>query len=251
MKTRTSGPALLFIATLFLCTSAFAGHRFHASAFAVAGEDRSAVGAVALPSTGGMNETVVRDFDDGFVRFAEARSVVRGLKEGSVAVTTTEITILDLSFGDRVHVDRLVARTNSRQSVDMLEGTIDLDGSVLEGLSVDGKPVDVTLDTRWFAEHPTFASVRAAGIEPLAGMPSITCSAYATASCSEGRRGIRVPDLGFLTIGEVFVKNGARSLEMLRLDRFAKRSGRIRTLEDPPPPIVVGAVEGNGSPLWP
>lgn len=121
MKTRLSSLTLLF--ALFVCTSAFGGHRFHASAFAVAGEDRSAVGSVALPSTGGVTESVVRDYDDGFVRFAEARSVVRGVKEGNVAVTTTEITITDLSFGDRIYVDRLVARTNSRQSIDAPEAT--------------------------------------------------------------------------------------------------------------------------------
>ena len=251
MNASSSRIALLFVLVLFLCTSAFGGHRFHASAFAVAGEDRSAVGSVALPSTGGVNETVVRDFDDGFVRFAEAHTVVRGVKEGLFAVTTTEIVITDLSFGDRVHVDRLVARTNSRQSMEMQEAAIDFDGSVLEGLRIDGKRVDVTLDTRWFAEHPTFVAVRATGVEPSAGMPGITCSAYETASCGDGRRGIRIPDFGYLTIGEVFVKNGTRSLEMLRLDRFTARPGRIRTLDSPPPPIVAGGVEGNGSPLWP
>lgn len=248
MKTRSSAP-LLFV-VLFVCTSAFAGHRFHATAFAVAGDDRPAVGSVALPSTGGVTESVVRDFDDGFVRFAEARSVVRGVKEGIVAVTTTEITITDLTFGDRVHVERLVARTNSRQRVDAPEAEIDFEGSVLEGLSIDGKRIDVTLDTTWFAEHPTFASVRAAGIEPVTGMPGITCSAYGTASCGEGRRGIRIPDLGYLTIGEVYVKNGTRALEMLRLDD-APRKGRVRTLSDPQLPVVAGGVEGNGSPLWP
>ena len=77
-------------------------------------------------------------------------------------------------------------------------------------------------------------------------MPGITCSAYGTASCGDGRRGIRVPDLGYLTIGEVYVKNGTRSLEMLRLDRFAPRTGRVRTLEEPPPPVVAGGVEGTG-----
>ena len=251
MNRRLVRVPLLFVVLLFLCTSAFAGHRFHASAFAVAGEDRAAVASVALPSTGGVNESVVRDFKDGFVRFAEARTVVRGLKEGSVAVTTTEITITDLSLGDRVHVDRLVARTNGHQSPDMAEADIDFEGSALEGLTIDGTRVDVNLDTRWFAEHPTFAAVRAAGVEPPSGMPGITCSAYRVSSCGDGRHGIAIPDLGYLTIGEVHVKNGERSLEMLRLDRYTRRVGRVRTLTDTPPAVVVGGVDGNGAPSWP
>lgn len=249
MKLPSAGSALLF--ALLVSTSAFAGHRFHATAFAVAGEDRAAVGSVALPSTGGVTENAVRDYDDGFVRFAEARSIVRGVKEGNVAVTTTEITITDLSFGERIRVERLVARTNGRQSVDAPEADIDFEGSVLEGLSIDGRRVDVVLDTRWFAEHPTFGSVRATGAEPPAGRPGITCSAYGSASCGEGRLGIRVADVGYLTIGEVYVKNGARSLEMLRLDRYTPRTGKVRTHEDPPPSVVAGGVEGNGTPIFP
>ena len=241
----------VLIVLLSVSTSAFAGHRFHASAFAVAGEDRTAVASVALPSTGGVNESVVRDFNDGFVRFAEARTVVRGLKEGNVAVTTTKIIITDLLLGDRVHVDRLVARTNGRQSPDMAEADIDFEGSALEGLTVDGTRVDVNLDTRWFAEHPTFASIRAAGFESPAGTATITCSAYERASCEEGPRVIRIAGLGSLTIGAVHVKNGTRALEMLRLDRSVTRPGRIRTLDDTPPPLVIGGVEGNGTPVYP
>ncbi|HYC89474.1 MAG TPA: hypothetical protein VEO54_09715 [Thermoanaerobaculia bacterium] len=251
MTPRASGRALCAFLLLFLCASALAGHRFHASAFAVGGAEHPAVGSVALPSAGGLGEAVVRDYDDGFVRFAEARSAVRGTTEGIVAVTTTEIVITDLSLGNRVHVDRLVARTNSRHSADAPEGDIDFDGSTIEGLTIDGKRVDVTLDTRWFAEHPTFASVRATGVVPE-GIAGITCSAYEAATCAAGRRGLRIPDLGFLTIGEVFVKNGMRSIEMLRLDRFSTRPGRIRTLDGPPPPpVVVAAIDSNGAPSWP
>jgi hypothetical protein len=175
---------------------------------------------------------------------------VRGTKEGIAAVTTTEIVITDLFLGDRVHVDRVVARTNSRHSVDALEADIDFEGSAIEGLTIDGKRVEVTLDTRWFAEHPTFDSVRATGVVPpdIAG---ITCSAYGNGSCGETRPGVRIPDLGFLTIGEVFVKNGTRSIEMLRLDRFTPRTGRIRTLDGPPPRVVVAGGDSNGAPSWP
>ena len=62
---------------------------------------------------------------------------------------------------------------------------------------------------------------------------------------------MRIPDLGFLTIGEMFVKNGARSLEMFRLERVVPRVGKIRTNDGPPPPVVVGSVEGNGTPVYP
>jgi len=251
MNRRLVRVSLLLVVLLFISTSVFAEHHFHANAFAVGGEDRAAVASVALPSTGGLNESVVRDYNDGFVRFAEARSTVRGTKEGEVAVTATEIVITGLSLGDRVQVDRLIARTNSRQAVDEPEARIDFEGSVVEGLRIDGTTIDVPLDTRWFADHPTFAAVRATGVEPRSGMPGITCSAYRAASCGDGRHGIAIPDLGYLVIGDVHVKNGARSLEMLRLDRYTRRVGRIRALDTPPPPVVVAGVEGNGTPIWP
>ena len=252
MTPRASGRVLLAFLLLFLCASAFAGHRFNASAIAVSSGGHAAVASVALPSTGGDAGAATRDYDDGFVRFAEAQTAVHGSKDGNIAITATQTVITDLWLGHRVHVDRLVVRTNSRQAVDAAEASIDFEGSLIEGLSVDGAPVEVKLDTRWFAERPTLASVRASGVETIGA--GVTCSAYGIASCGDGRRGIRIPELGFLRIAEVFVKEGARGITMLRLERTS-RALRVRTNNEPPPPddgdVSIGDNGSNGVPIWP
>ena len=237
------------VLSLGLCASAFAGHRFSASATAVSGETRSAVASVALPPAGGDASNTVRDYDDGVVRFSEAITEVHGSREGDVALTTTKTEIRDVWITDRVHADRVVVRTNARQHVEDAEASIDFDGSRIDGLSIDGKGVDVTLDTQFFAKHPTFASLGG-------GADFMNCSAYAIATCHGGLRGIHIPNLGFLSIGEVFIKNGARSISMLRLipDRMSPR--RIRSNDDPPPPPAPGPVSvgdngSNGVPIWP
>ena len=235
----------LFVVLLTLiCTHAFAGHRFNASATAISGSGRAAIASVALPPSGGVAESVVRDYDDGFVRFTVGRSLVRGVKEGAVAVTTTEVTIVDLWFGDRIHADRVVMRTNARQAVHDAEPSIDFEGSAIENLTVDGVAIDTSLDTAFFAAHPTFASLTAAESH-------IQCSAYGRASCGVAPRRVPVRGLGTLAIGDVFVKNGARYIEMLRLDR-RPREGRLRVDGDDDEGSV-GAGDGgtNGAPTWP
>ncbi|HVE70531.1 MAG TPA: hypothetical protein VNI54_04115 [Thermoanaerobaculia bacterium] len=233
--------------SLLLCASASAGHRFSASATAVSGEHRTAVASVALPPSGGDAANVVRDYDDGLVRFAEATTAVHGAREGDVAFTSTSTEIRDVWIAGRIHVDRLVVRTNARQHVEDAEASIDFEGSLIEGLSIDGKGVEVGLDTQFFAKHPTFASLGG-------GADFMNCSAYAVATCHGGLRGIRIPDLGFLSIGDVFIKNGARSISMLRLHPMP-RSRRVRTNDDPPPPdpgpVTIGDSGSNGVPIWP
>ncbi|HYC89473.1 MAG TPA: hypothetical protein VEO54_09710 [Thermoanaerobaculia bacterium] len=242
------------IFALVITTPLFAGHRFNANAIAVSGGGRAAIASVALPPAGGDAAAVAHDYDDGFVRFASAQTAVHGSKEDGAAITATETVITNLWLSHRVHVDRLVVRTNSRQAAGAPEADIDFEGSRIEGLSIDGAPVDVTLDTRWFAERPTFAAVRAAGVEAIGA--AVTCSAYETASCGEGRRGIRIPDLGFLTIAEIFVKEGARGITMLRLERTSRPVRRVRTHNEPPPPpgdgdVSIGDSASNGVPIWP
>ena len=243
MTSRLARSLFVLLLTL-VCTQAFAGHRFNASATAISGSGRTAVASVALPPSGGVAESVVHDYDDGFVRFAEARSFVRGVKEDAVAVTTTEVTIVDLWFSDRIHADRVVMRTNSRQAVHEAEPSIDFDGSAIENLTVDGVAIDTSLDTAFFAAHPTFASLAAAG-------SNVQCSAYGRASCGVAPRRVLVRGVGTLAIGDVFVKNGARYIEMLRLDR-KPREGRLRVDgDDDEGPVGAGDGGTNGVPIWP
>jgi len=241
-------PRALVVVVLLISTTAFAGHRFSASAYAVAGGGRPAVAMVGLPPAGGEESAVSGPYDDGFVRFAEARTFVRGVKEGSIAVTTTEVVLIDFSFGDRIHADRVIVRTNGRQDVDAAEPAITFEGSAIENLTIDGVAVNASLDTAYFDARPTFASLKA---DVATSGGTVTCSAFNSASCGEGRRGIRIAGLGFLVIGEVFVKEGARYIELLRLERNG-RPGEARTTDDGSiGPRSAGYGGGNGAPSWP
>ncbi|HYC61315.1 MAG TPA: choice-of-anchor P family protein [Thermoanaerobaculia bacterium] len=242
MSTKSIGTLLLVVVTT-VGTDAFAGHLFNANAIAISGGGHAAVASVALPHSGGTAESAIRAYDDGFVRFAEARSVVHGFKDGSVAVTTSEITIVDLWFGDRIHADRVVARTNARQSVDDAEANIDFEGSSIENLTVDGVAVATSLDTAFFSAHPTFASLGVPG-------SSVRCSANGRASCGVAPRGLLIRGLGVLSIGDVFVKNGARHIQMLHLDRRS-REGRVRSDDEGDLSVAAGSSGSNGVPIWP
>lgn len=240
-------PRALVVFVLFLISAtAFAGHRFSASAYAVSGGGKPSVAMVALPPAGGEESAVSGPYDDGFMRFAEARTLVRGVKEGVTAVTTTEVVLTDFHFGDRIHADRVIVRTNGRQDPDAAEAAITFEGSAIENLTIDGIAVNAALDTGYFDARPTFASLKA---DVVTHGGTVTCSAFNSASCGEGRRGIRVPGLGFLVIGEVFVKAGARHIEMLRLERSG-RPGELRPNGEGAPPSAGGA-DSNGAPSWP
>jgi hypothetical protein len=245
---------LFAVLLLIVSSAALAGHHFNANAIAVSGSSGSAIGSVALPASGGEASSIAGPYDDGTVRFAEARSVVRGLQEGNVAVTTTEVVLSDVTIGDRVHADRLIVRTTGRHAADAREAEIRFEGSAIENLTIDGAAVDAALDIAWFDAHPTFASVVATGVAPHAG--GITCSAYGNASCPPSGRGIRIAGLGVLTIGRIFIKDGARNIQLLSLDR-GLREGRIGTPRQDPdpapwrPPVVVGSSDTNGAPVWP
>jgi hypothetical protein len=171
-------------------------HLFHASAAVVGTE-----GLVVLPESGGVAEKMLRDYDDGTVRFREATSSVRGAMEGDVAVTTSSVVVRDLDIlNGLVRADRLIVRTTARQRLDEPEARISFAGSALTNLTVRGVPMDVAVDTERFDRHPTFASLRqtpvARSIVPQWIIP--------------------IDGIGTLYLGHVVVKPGERELAMIR-----------------------------------
>lgn len=249
---RTVSRVLLLV--LLVPTFAFAEHRFHAGATVLGGEGRPSVGALALSPAGGEAKTNVDAYDDGLVRFANARVTVRGAHENGMAVTTSETIINDVAIGGRLHADRLVVRITGRHAPDAAEAELSFEGSSIENLTIDGVPVDATLDASWFTARPTFAALREEGMEFRFG--TISCSAHKQAVCGPGRRdlGIEIPGLGVLFIGEVNVRDGWRQLNLLRLERPAAggRPSRLRANgRSGGSSIVVGTNDSNGSPSWP
>jgi len=128
--------------------------------------------AVLMP-TGGEATAVVRHFDyKGIISFDEAKSYVTGSYEsgehGKPAAYNTLATtsIRNLNVANMLHVEYLVGRVSSKHVVNdegiaAAEGEITFDGSLLEGVRLAGLKGDVALDSRLFADFPTFDSFTA------------------------------------------------------------------------------------------
>jgi hypothetical protein len=129
----------------------------------------SQASAVLTPS-GGEATAIVRNFDyKGIISFDEAKSYVTGSFEpadddGPGAYNTLATTTLrNLNIANMLHVEWLVARVTSKHvvgkdGVAAEEGEITFEGSQFEGLKLGGLKGDVALDTRLFADYPTFDS---------------------------------------------------------------------------------------------
>jgi len=251
---------LAFALLLAVSSSALAGHRFHATALAAGFNDARAAGVVALAPIGGNSTSTVRNYRDDLVNFAESRSIVRGEPSNEGSITVSEVTILDLSIGNRVHVDRIVARVTARHRTNADEAEISFEGSAIEGLRIDGVPAEVTLDLAWFDQRATFASLQAAFVSTRFGLT--TCSAAGVAQCGVGVTGqaIHIPDFGTLFLGEAMIQHGKRQIQMLRFEQAQARQGGARPArvvtndDDPPPPrrtMVFGSADSNGSEIFP
>ncbi len=256
--------ALRVLLLVLVSTPVFAsiGHRYHANALAVGGEGAPTVASVALAPAGGEAVAAAQAYDDGFVRFADAKSVVRGTRdEAGIAVTISEVIIRDVEIGGRIRADRLVVRVTGRHAPDARESELSFEGSAIENLTIDGVAVDAMLDTAWFSARPTFAAMAASGAP--ARFATISCSAFRAAVCGSARRAhaIHIPGLGALHIGEVFVRDGWRQINLLRLERteFERTrpiGARVMSDDAPPPPaqrrsLTIGSGDGNGEPVWP
>ncbi|MCU1349036.1 MAG: hypothetical protein JWO56_2066 [Acidobacteria bacterium] len=129
----------------------------------------SQASAVLMP-TGGEATAVVRNFDyKGIISFDEAKSYVTGSFEAGVngepgAYNTLATTaIRNLNIANMLHIEYLVGRVSSKHVVNEKgmaaeEGDITFDGSILDGVKLAGLKGDVDLDTKLFADYPTFDS---------------------------------------------------------------------------------------------
>jgi hypothetical protein len=242
----------VFAAVILTPSAGFAGHRFHASALALAGDGAAAVSSAVLPPGGGRSESIVDAYDDGFVRFGRAWSRVSGERQGGVAITVSEVVITDLDIGGRVHADRVIVRVHGAHRAGAAEAAIVFDGSRIDNLTVDGVRVQAQIDPSLYAARPTYAAM-AAKARPLPG-GLLTCTALGRGRCGAGyggEAGIPIPGLGMLYVGEVVAKPGWRRLDMLRFVREPVVGNVQKDGGESPHELVVGACEGNGTEILP
>jgi hypothetical protein len=161
---------------------------FHGNAAAMSGHiwrpeayDIELEGASSLTPAGGISQARIAGQDfRGFVRFKAARTLAEGrygaaptmtgAAPGAVppalpATTTVLAEVLGLEIGNpaRVKVDLVRAVMTARSPDATPEAPIQLDGqTIIDGISVDGEPLDVAIDHSFYQQFDTRAKLVAA-----------------------------------------------------------------------------------------
>jgi len=117
--------------------------------------------SVSLAPSGGEGYASVRNFNyKGIISFDEAHAYVSGSEEEMngkrVFNTLATVTVRNLNVGNVVTADFITARLASRHDEDGDENVITLDGSFIRGLTVASERVTPELDTRLYADYPTY-----------------------------------------------------------------------------------------------
>jgi hypothetical protein len=273
---------------------------FHASACGVAARIRRPVpmtmeahGAVSLPVTGGISRAEHPAVQWGerphaagagakapyYITFSSASSHVDGDfedAERAVAMTRGEVPVEslaaltrvtsevnNLAVIGRVTIGKLVMSLQARGAGG--EPCIRCEGSLLEGVAVDGYPVRITLATDFFCEHDTLTKLGAAataghnrhcffdgGAGAQHGFVHRTGTGKATLVTGMAWAGqahpeatidghcITVPDFGKVYFAELFVSAASRRLTMVRFQLGSPDGGDASA----------GSGDTNGS-QWP
>lgn len=144
---------------------------YHANTLAFGGQiERSSFrkmlpsqASVTLPPEGGFGESIVSDFADGDVSFYRAESRVFGNSyQNRLFKTYANVTIYGLNIAGVIQADVLSASiTSINQRVENCtsESRISFDASMV-GLTIDGQPYDVDLDTSPFLQNGTFSEFK-------------------------------------------------------------------------------------------
>jgi len=229
---------------------------FNASAIGLGGVITSpkrkvipSLASVALAPTGGEGSGLVTNYDDGDgISFDRAETRVFGSSNGQIYATRADVMINNLDVFHQLQVESMWATVTSIREV------LD-DGSVRDrkftfqaeylGVRVNGKEVDVPVDTKLFDDNPSFEEfVTALGSSDMAeyrkligfddtDVKSLVRSSKGkadeavsgrsiccTAVSPKGRSGFHVPvkGLGTAHLAEALIKHGHRRLTLLRLE---------------------------------
>jgi hypothetical protein len=204
----------------------------------------------SLSPSGGYGVSTVENFgvkDLLFIR--KATTTV----QGDPKQTEVTVSIEGSDFAGVVSFERLVMHLVTTPGADGGEPAITPIGSVIDGLKVNGAPVELDNKAGVFDAYPTYSALKSAYLEGrLAGLilsPSSlsgTCTAKDISGCA-GRAGgvratlfpltatkgalraenggLRVKDFGTLYFGTYSITPYARELTMLRLELGCEREG--------------------------
>lgn len=224
-----------------------ATYHYTASAVGLGGvlKDRTGVtivrslASVALAPTGGEGFSEIADYDSDGISFSKARSHVTGYDSaGRTFTTTSDICITNLNLFGRVKAASLQTSISSTREVlasdspktehpDKARFSI---SSMIVGLTIDGVEVNPELDLdlcrcatyadvckeyakRRLAVPPANAQlIRASFVKDLHYAPTTTVGPQ--------QDGFKVPveNLGTVHIGEMILKPGTRTVNLLRID---------------------------------
>lgn len=204
--------------------------------------------SVALAPSGGEGSSLVTNYDEDGVAFDRAETRVWGSSHsGNIFATRADVIVNNLDVFNQLQVDSMWASVTSIREVlengDVLDRKFTFQAEFL-GVRVNGKEIDVPIDTTPFDENasyddfvkalgkPAMASYReliglddpktkaltraARGTDQVTSPRTICC----TAVSSKRKNGFHVPvnNLGTAHFAEALIKPGRRRLTLIRLD---------------------------------
>lgn len=244
--------------------------------------------SVALAPTGGEGFSEITDYDSDGISFLKASSHVTGYDSAYRTFTTkSDIYMTNLNLFDRVKAASLQMSISSTREVDTLktehpDKAIFSMSSLIVGLTIDGVEITPELDPdlcncatyadvgkvyakRRLAMPPANAqSIRASFVKNLQYTPTGTVGPYQDFT-------VKVKNFGTIHIGEMIVKPGTRTVNLLRIEFDAtlrlphgvRASARraapeaaaedlVTTTQSPQSgSLPILSLHGNGVPSWP
>jgi hypothetical protein len=234
-------------------------------------------GSSSLPVTGGHAESKVQggkldkwvSFDSvsttahgDYVDAAQGVATTTGAVDFDAAPTETRVNaeVKGLVILDRVHIAHAAVGLISQSPVGKDQPSIRLEGNVLDGVSIDGSRLAITLAENFYCECDTkdkLAKRHAAGLPsehsglliPLSGAPPATTfpEANGTVKCTivqeirwDGAphptatihgHVVRVPNFGKIYFGELFLTGESRRLTMVRFQLGSNDGGEVTAAE--------------------
>jgi hypothetical protein len=233
--------------------SGFAYHAqalgFSASLFKPTCENIPGQGAISLSQTGGESYSAVCDFDwKGIFHFDEVRSYVTGSFDHGSYNTLATVTVRGLNIANMVLADQIIARVSSRHDVDdngnVGNGSITLEGSSFQGLTIAGRRVEVRVAASscartGFEEQLAIAEKRGGHRSTL---PAASCSLADIVDADDlnfDNGKLEIEEFGTIYLATVIFKPGYQRISMLRAELGCPVGGSAEA----------GAGEGNGTPI--
>lgn len=201
-----------------------------------------------------------RTVDDRPISFSGAESSVTGTQKDGQRSMRARVTVNAVNFLNVVTADSIVAEVVSEHSASsepyrMNQAHVWFGESNFANLKIAGQPIGLKLNTRMFAEHPTYEDFE--GIQQRRGKryawkPKNVRGLIVTSLLQEPLRFagegitvdghiIKIANFGRIHVAEVIIERGYRRLHMLRFELGSPVVGDA----------VFGGGDGNGTDILP